>query len=136
MNRMHEVLAFQNVLAPQSVSAETDTTSAYVDLSGVDEVVFLLSTAALGAGKSLTVKLLAASDSSGSDAEEIGEATFTDAVGTAPQLAVVSCRPSAAHGRYAAVKFQHDGAAAVICGVAAAAGQLHRPAPNGWTLAV
>ena len=125
MHRINEGLAFQNVLAPQSVSAETDTTSAYVDLSGVEEAVFLISTAALGAGKS-----------SGSDAEEIGEAVFTDAVGTAPQLAVVSCRPSAAPGRYAAVKFQHDGAAAVICGVAAACKGRCLPAENGWTLAV
>ena len=136
MHRINEGLAFQNVLAPQSVSAETDTTSAYVDLSGVEEAVFLISTAALGAGKSLTVTLLAAGDSSGSDAEEIGGAVFTDAVGTAPQLAVVSCRPSAAHGRYAAVKFQHDGAAAVICGVAAACKGRCLPAENGWTLAV
>lgn len=136
MNRIHEALAFQNVFAPQSVDASTDKTSNYVDLSGVDESVFLISTAALGAGKSLTVKLMAASDNSGSDAEEIGSATFTDAAGTDPQLAVVSYRASAIHGQYAAVKFQHDGAAAVVCGVTAAAAALFRPASNGWTLVV
>ena len=136
MNRIHEGLAFQNVFAPQSVDASTDKTTAYVDLSGVDEAVFLISTAALGAGKSLTVKLMAASDSSGSDAEEIGSAKFTDEAGTEPQLAVVTYRPTAAHGRYVAVKFQHDGAAAVICGVTAAADGLYLPAANGWSLAV
>ena len=90
MIRISEALAFQNVLAPQSVSAATDTTSAYVDVSGVDEVVFLLSAAALGAGKSLTVSLMAGSDSAGSDAQEIGKAVFTDSVGTEPQVAVLA----------------------------------------------
>ena len=99
MKRISETLALQNVFAPQSVDASTDKTSNYVDLSGVEEAVFLISTAALGAGKSLTVKLMAASDSSGSDAEEIGSAKFTDAEGTAPQLAAVSYRVSALHGR-------------------------------------
>lgn len=136
MNRIHEALAFQNVFAPQSVAATTDKTSDYVDMSGVDEAVFLISTAALGAGKSLTVKLLAASDSEGSDAQEIGSAKFTDAEGTAPQLAAVSYRASALHGRYVAVKFQHDGAAAVVCGVTAAADTLYLPASSGWTLVV
>ena len=136
MKRISEVLAFQNVLAPQSVAASTDTTSAYVDVSGVEEIAFLVSAAALGAGNGLTVTLLAASDDSGSDALEIGEATFTDAVGTAPQLAVVTYRPIAANGRYVAVRFQHDGDAAVICGVTAAADGLYLPAANGWTLAV
>ena len=135
MNRIHEALAFQNVFAPQSVDASTDKTSNYVDLSGVDESVFLISTAALGAGKSLTVKLMAASDSSGSDAQEIGTAKFTDAVGTAPQLAAVSYRPSALHGRYVAVIFQHDGAAAVVCGVTMAANTLYVPV-NDWVLVV
>ena len=136
MNRMNEALAFQNVLAPQSVSASTDTTSAYVDVSGVDEVVFLVSAAALGAGKSLTVSLMAGSDSAGSDAQEIGKAVFTDSVGTEPQVAVVSYRVSALHGRYAAVKCQHDGAPAVICGVLAAAAGIYLPAANGGTLVV
>ena len=136
MKRMNEALAFQNILAPQSVSASTDTTSAYVDVSGVDEVVFLLSAAALGAGKSLTVSLMAGSDSAGSDAQEIGKAVFTDSVGTEPQVAVVSYRVNALRGRYAAVKFQHDGADAVICGVLAAAAGLYLPAANGWTLVV
>lgn len=136
MKRMNEALAFQNILAPQSVSASTDTTSAYVDVSGVDEVVFLLSAAALGAGKSLTVSLMAGSDSAGSDAQEIGKAVFTDSVGTEPQVAVVSYRVSALRGRYVAVKFQHDGADAVICGVLAAAAGLYLPAANGWTLVV
>ena len=34
MKRISEALAFQNVLAPQSVAASTDKTTAYVDVSG------------------------------------------------------------------------------------------------------
>lgn len=136
MKRISEALVFQNALAPQSVAASTDTTSAYVDVSGLEEIVFLISAAALGEGKSLTVSLMAAGDSGGSGAQEIGQAKFTDSVGTAPQLAVVTYRPGALHGRYAAVKFQHDGDAAVVCGVTAAAAGIWLPAANGWTLMV
>lgn len=136
MNRINEELVFQTVLAPQSVDASTPKTSEYVDASGVEELVFLVSAAPLGANKSLTVTLMAASDSEGSDAEEVGTAKFTDSVGTNPQTAVVSCRPSAGTGGYLAVKFQHDGAAAVVCGVVAAANTMYLPVVSGWTLVV
>lgn len=135
MKRISEALAFQNVLAPQSVAASTDKTTAYVDVSGVEEIVFLVS-AALGNGKGLTVSLLASGDSGGAGAEEIGKATFTDSVGTAPQLAVVTYKVSALNGRYVAVKLRHDAAAEVACGVTAASSGLYLPAANGWTLAV
>ena len=46
MKRISEALAFQNVLAPQSVDASTDKTTAYVDASGAEEVVFLMRTVA------------------------------------------------------------------------------------------
>ncbi len=136
MNRINEELAFQTAFAPQSVTASTEKTSDFIDVSGVEEIVFLVSAAPLGAGKSLTVTLLASDDSSGSEAEEVETATFTDTVGTAAQTAVVSYRPSALHGRYAAVKFQHDGAAAVVCGAVAAANTMYLPAASGWTLVV
>ena len=135
MKRISEALAFQNVLAPQSVAASTDKTTAYVDVSGVEEIVFLVSAAALGKGKGLTVSLLASGESGGG-AEEIGKATFTEGVGTAPQLAVVTYKVSALNGRYVAVKFRHDAAAEVVCGVAAVASGLYLPAANGWSLVV
>ena len=139
MKRISEALAFQTVLAPQSVAASTDKTTAYVDVSGVEEIVFLVSAAALGKGKGLTVSLLASGDSGGDGAEEIGKTTFTDSVGTAPQLAVVVAtwlKVSALNGRYVAVKLRHDAAAEVVCGVTAASSGLYMPAANGWTLAV
>ena len=48
MKRINEALSVRAVLAPQSVAASTEKTSAYVDLSGVEEVAFLISAAALG----------------------------------------------------------------------------------------
>ena len=136
MVRIPEELAVASVMAPASVSASTGTTTEYLDASGASEVTFLVTCAPLGANKSLTVTLLAAADAEGEGEEELGEATFTDAVGTGPQTAAVSCRVSALHGRYLAVKFQHDAAAAVICAAVALADQLYRPAAGGWTLVV
>lgn len=136
MNRINEELVFHTVFAPQSVAASTEKTSEYIDVSGVEEIVFLVSVAPLGANKSLTVTLLASDDSSGSEAEEVETATFTDTVGTVAQTAVVSYRPSALGGRYMAVKFQHNGAAEVVCGVVAAANTLYLPVASGWTLVV
>ena len=136
MNRINEELAFQTVFAPQSVTASTEKSSDYVDISGVEEIAFLISAAPLGANKSMTVTLLASDDSSGSNAKEVEMATFTDTVGTNPQTAVVSYRPSALNGRYMAVKFQHDGDAAVVCGVVAAANTMYRPVISDWVLVV
>ena len=134
MERICEHLAFVTILAPKSVAASTDTTSGYVDVSGADEAAFLLSTAALGAGKGVTATLLTATDASGSNAEEVGEALeFTDAAGTEAQAVVVSYKVDPQRGRYVAVKFQHDAAAAVICSAVAAAKMTHRPAANAWT---
>ena len=134
MKRINEEMVFQTALAPQSVAASTDKTSAYVDVSGVKEIAFLISVAPLGAGKSLTVTLMASDDSSGAGAKEVESTTFTDDVGPDAQTAVVSYRPSALTGRYMAVKFQHDASAAVVCGVVAAANTMYLPAANGWTL--
>ena len=137
MNRILEELAIANVFAPQSVDASTDKTTSFVDASGAEEVTFLISTAALGAGKALTVTLMGSENSEGSGAVAVGDATvFTDSVGTDPQIAVVSYKVSPEHGRYVGVKFQHNGDAAVICGVTAAAKSMYLPAVNGWTLAM
>lgn len=135
MIRIPEELAVASVMAPASVSASTATTTEYLDAAGAAQVAFLITAAPLGAGKSLTVTLMAADDGEGSNAQELGTATFTDADGTAPQTAVVSYEVSALNGRYLAVKFQHDAAAAVICSAVALADQIYRPA-GGWTLVV
>ena len=135
MIRIPEALAVASIMAPASVNASTATTTEYLDAAGASQVAFLITAAPLGAGKSLTVTLMAADDGEGSNAQELGTATFTDAYGTAPQTAVVSYEVSALNGRYLAVKFQHDAAAAVICSAVALADQIYRPA-GGWTLVV
>lgn len=134
MNRIYEALAHATVFAPQSVAASTAKTSDYVDVSAVEELQFLLSTAALGAGKKVKATLMAADSADGDGAVAVGEAEFTDPVGTAPTLAVVSYRPIAAHGRYVAVKFQHDAAAAVVCGATVSTRVGCLPAANSWKL--
>ena len=106
MKRIFEKLAFANVFAPQSVAASTEKTTGYVDASG-------------------------------SGAKAVGEAAvFTDPVGTEPQVVAVSYQVSPLNGRYVAVKLQHDGAAAVVCGVLAAADGMYLPPANGMTLVV
>ena len=136
MKRIFEELAIANVFAPQSVDASTDKTTSFVDASGAKEISFLVSTAALGKGKTLTVTLMGSDQPTGASAKAIGSATvFADNVGTAPQMAVVSYQVGPANPRYIGLKFQHNAAASVICGVSAAAKAMYLPAVNGWTLA-
>lgn len=136
MKRIFEELAFANVFAPQSVEASTEKTTAFVDVSGAGEIAFLVSAAALGAGKKVTVTVMGSDQSTGGSAKAIGDAVeFTDSVGTEPQTVVVSYKVDPANPRYIGLKFQHDAAAAVACGVSAAARSLYMPTSNGWTLA-
>lgn len=85
MRRILEQLAFANVFAPQSVTNGEDKTTSFVDTSGATEVLFALSTAALGAGKTVTVTLMGSAESNGGSPEAIGEAVvFTDQGGHGP----------------------------------------------------
>ena len=96
----------------------------------------MVSAAALGAGKKVTVTVMGADQSTGGSAKAIGDAVeFADSVGTEPQTVVVSYKVDPANPRYIGLKFQHDAAAAVVCGVSAAARSLYMPTANGWTLA-
>ena len=137
MRRILEQLAFANVFAPQSVTNGEDKTTSFVDASGATEVLFALSTAALGANKTVTVTLMGSAESNGGSPEAIGEAVvFTDKVGTAPQTVLVSYKVDPAKHRYIGLKFQHSADAAVVCGVTAAADSLYLPAGNSWSLVV
>lgn len=136
MKRIFEALVCATVFAPQSVDATTDKTTSFVDASGSSEIAFLVSTAALGKGKALTVTLMGSEQDTGGSPTAIGDAVvFTDAVGTDPQMAVVSYKVDSANPRYIGLKFQHNGDAAVLCSVAAAGHSLYLPAMNGWTAA-
>ena len=136
MRRILEQLAFANVFAPQSVTNGEDKTTSFVDTSGATEVLFALSTAALGAGKTVTVTLMGSAESNGGSPEAIGEAVVFDKVGTAPQTVLVSYKVDPAKHRYIGLKFQHSADAAVDCGVTAAADSLYLPAGNSWSLVV
>lgn len=136
MKRIFEELACANVFAPQSVEAATDKTTSFVDASGAGEIAFLVSTAALGAGKALTVTLMGSDKATGDSPAAIGDAVvLTDAVGTEAQMAVVSYKVDPAKPRYIGLKFQHNGDAAVLCGVSVVARSLYLPAMSGWTVA-
>lgn len=136
MIRIHEERTIAQVLAPQSAGASTEKTSSYIDACEASEVAFVVSCAPLGAGKSLTVTLLAADDASGSGAAELKTTVFTDAAGTQPQAAVVSYQVRPENGRYIALKVQHDGAAAVVLGIAALCDSFYRPQSGGWVMTV
>ena len=110
MIRIHEERTIAQVLAPQSAEASTEKTSSYIDACEASEVAFVVSCAPLGAGKSLTVTLLAA--------------------------AVVSYQVRPENGRYIALKVQHDGAAAVVLGIAALCDSFYRPQSGGWVMTV
>ncbi len=136
MKRIFEELVCATVFAPQSVDATTDKTTSFVDASGASEIAFLVSTAALGKGKALTVTLMGSEKATGDSPAAIGDAVvLTDVVGTEPKMAVASYKVDPANPRYIGLKFQHNGDAAVLCSVAAVGRSLYLPAMSGWTVA-
>lgn len=136
MKRLTETLKHMVVLAPQSVATATLTSSAFMDVSCVPEVAFSVATGALAKDKSLTVQLVASDAPDGAGAVKVAEQVFTAGDALTAGLAVVSYKPSTLHGRYVAVKFQHDAGSAVTCGVTAALRQREHPAENAWVLQV
>jgi len=135
MNRIHEALKHTVAMVPASVAASTETASSYLSAADLPEVEFLLSTGAIASGKTLTVALYAADDSSGTNAKKVAEKVFTASSDMASAVAVVSARVTADRGGYYAVKFQHDCAAAVVCAVTMSAPVRGLPADNSWLLA-
>lgn len=134
MNRICEEVQYQDVLAPQSVAASTETTSTFVDASGADVVEFLIHTGELESGKKLTVGIHTSADAGGSSPDKVGDAEFTAAGG--PGLVVVSYHVQASHGRFVGVSFQHDATEAVNCSVVAAVRGRYLPAENVWRMVV
>lgn len=136
MKRLTEELKQIVVLPPQTVAADTPTTSGYVDLSGVPEIVFAVAAGALAEGKALTVTLLTSDSEGGSGAKTVHEQVFTaDSRLTAP-MAVMSYKPDPYHGRYAALCVEHDAEAAVSISVTAQLRQREIPVENPWCVQV
>lgn len=134
MKRMTDYFENTCVMAPASVAASTETASGFVDAKGKSEIAFLVSAAALASGKKLTVAVYAGDAADGTGAKKVAEKEFKAAAAMEKVLVNVSYKPKAADGRYVGVKFQHDAAAAVICGVTASAADSYHPAQNGWVL--
>lgn len=134
MKRLTEELQHSAIYAPQEVAANTLTTTNYVDVSGVPEVAFFIATGALAQGKKLTVQLMASNVPAGTGAVKIAEQVLIADAPLNAGLAVVSYKPSTQFGRYVGIKFKHDAAAAVVCGVTATLRQREIPAENGWTV--
>lgn len=136
MERICEALKHTVAMAPASVAASTETATSYLSAAGMSEVEFLVSTGAIASGKTLTVALYAADDSSGTNAQKVVEKVFTASAAMTSAVAVVSARVTADRGGYYAVKFQHNCAAAVICAATMSGPVRYRPAENDWSLVV
>lgn len=134
MNRLTEELKSVSVYAPKAVSTASLTTTDFVDVSGIQEVVFQIAAGSLAKDKSLTVQLVASDVAAGTGAVKIAEQMFTAEALTSAPLAVVSYKPSALHGRYIGIKFKHDAGSDVICGVTAQLRQREIPAENSWVM--
>lgn len=134
MKRLTEELNHIAVYAPQEVAAATLATTDFVDVSGVPEVSFAIATGALAKGTKLTVQLVTSEVAAGTDAVKVAEQVFAAEAAVTAGLAVISYEPTALHGRYVGIKFKHDAAAAVICGVTASLRQGEIPAKNGFVL--
>lgn len=134
MKRMSDEFSAQGVLAPVSVAAATSTASSFVDTRGKGEVAFLLSLASLAKGKSVTVSIYTSASETGTSAVKVAEHKFTAADAMSKIVVNVSYKPSALHERYVGIKFQHDGADAILCCATASVREAFRPAANSWVL--
>lgn len=136
MKRLNDFFQHACVLAPVSVAASTATTTAFVDSKGRAEVAFLLSLAALAKGKSVTVGIYTSDAAAGTGAVKVAEQKFTAADALTKPVFCASYKPASLHGRYVGVKFQHDGADAILCSATASSKEQFCPAVNAFVLEV
>ena len=130
MTRIFERISTVCCLAPASVAASTETATDYVAAKGILSIDFHILLASLASGKTLTVALYSADDSTGANAEKVAETSFTAADAMSKVAAVVSIEVDAP---YYCVKFQHDSASAVMCSAVCNCCGMYTSA-QGWTL--
>ena len=119
MNRICEELKSAVALVPVSLATATDSTPVYIDCAEFTMVDFLISHGALESGKTVTVKVYAADNPSGTNATKVGETDFVAGGALTSGVYAASARISADKGRYYGVVIQHDkGSAMVVSGVA------------------
>ena len=128
-NRLHEELDIICVKAPASIATATATKSDYVDGSGRDEIAFLWSMATLASGKTMTIKVYAADDDSGTNAAVVATGTVTagaDAIANATGCASVKVPGDGK--RFYCAEITHDSGSGVICSCVAIARPFYCPA--------
>lgn len=116
MNRIHEELNVKCAKAPASIATATATKSDYVDASGADEIEFYWSMASLASGKTMTVKIYEADDTSGTHAAKIAEGAVT--AGTSAIAGATACASIRVPGngkRYYCAEITHDTGSGVVC---------------------
>lgn len=129
MQRLHEELSIQSVAAPASIATATPTKSAYVAAAGNDEIAFIWSMASLGAGKTMTVKIYAADDSSGTNATVVATGAKTaGASAVAGATACGSVKVAATGNKYYCAEITHDSGSGVVCSCVAVARPTYCPA--------
>lgn len=79
MNKLTEELTVVQAIAPQDIGT-ADVTGSYIDMSGCNRVLVVLTTASLTAAKVATIELLQATSSAGAGAKALVAAV----TGTAP----------------------------------------------------
>ena len=119
-NRLHEELDIRCVKAPASIATATATKSDYVDGSGVDEIAFLWSMATLASGKTMTIKIYAADDDTGT--KTAGDDAIAQATGCA------SIKVAGDQKRFYCAEITHDAGSGVICSCVAIARPFYCPA--------
>ncbi len=134
MNRIHEEILVENVLAPVSVAASTETATAYISGAGADTIDFVVEMATLASGKKLTLALYAADDTAGTNAEKLAEQVFTASAAMTKVAAIASTQVRGDQRTHYAVKLTHDSTAAVICSCVALSRQGFHPVANNWVL--
>ncbi|MBQ6359031.1 MAG: hypothetical protein IJI97_08815 [Clostridia bacterium] len=128
-NRLHEELDIRCVKAPASIATATATKSDYVDGSGVDEIAFLWSMATLASGKTMTIKIYAADDDTGTNATVVATGTKTagdDAIAKATGCA--SIKVAGDQKRFYCAEITHDAGSGVVCSCVAIARPFYSPA--------
>ena len=128
-NRLHEELDIVCVKAPASIATATATKSDYVDGSGKDEISFLWSMASLGSGKTMTIKVFAADDGTGTNAAVVATGSVTagaDAVAGATGCA--SVKVAGERPRFYCAEITHDSGEGVVCSCVAIARPFYCPA--------
>ena len=128
-NRLHEELDIICVKAPASIATTTATKSDYVAGSGRDEIAFLWSMATLASGKTMTIKVYAADDDSGTNAAVVATGTVTagaDAIAKATGCASVKVPGDGK--RFYCAEITHDSGSGVICSCVAIVRPFYCPA--------